>query len=205
MAVLWKYRSRQYIERWPFVRITRLEYGFPNHLWFQCFEEGFNHGIILAIAFARDNEHDIIFLRLCLIIKRTILVPVIGMMDQAFWRSQHCYSFLERLKRQLTESKITDDPADETMRVQVNNYRKIQPCFARPYIYICQPLFPIRFCCRKIVYDKAGRSRKAMMAVFLKWCFRRACILFSRLRRANRRRPTEPPWSCNSRAMRGLP
>lgn len=136
MAVLWKYRSRQYIERWPFVRITRLEYGSPNHLWFQCFEEGFNHGIILAIAFARDNEHDIIFLRLCLIIKRTILVPVIGMMDQAFWRSQHCYSFLERLKRQLTESKITDDPADETMRVQVNNYRKIQPCFACPYIYI---------------------------------------------------------------------
>lgn len=53
------------------------------------------------------------------------LATAVRMLVQAFWRSPHCYYFLERLKSQLTMSTITDDPIDDTTREQVNDNRKI--------------------------------------------------------------------------------
>ena len=64
--------------------ITCMEYGSPNHLCFQCLKEGFNHGVVVAIAFAGHGGHDTIFLQLCLIIKGAILAATVRMMDQAF-------------------------------------------------------------------------------------------------------------------------
>jgi len=133
------------------------------------------------------------------------------MMDQAFGRTPHGESRLQSSDRQPAVQAITNRPANDAARKQVDDDGQANPSLPRPDVGdIDTPL---------LVRPGGGKSWSMMLGATGQLCslsvvrlnrrFWRALRSFSRIRRAVRRRPTAKPqsraMSCNSLVIRGLP
>ena len=98
----------------------------PDELCLDGFEEGLNHGIVVAIAFTAHRYLEAILQKALLIVVRTILRPAIRMVNAALWRLSQCHGHVQRPDRQIPLHTAADGPADNATGIQIKDDSQIQ-------------------------------------------------------------------------------
>ena len=124
----------------------------PNELGFQRLKKCLDHRVIKTITLAGHRDNDAVPAQLGLVIYRAILAAAVGMVNQLpRWRS-HCQGLAKSRDGESTMQAISNSPADDATREQVDDDCQIKPPLARPDVRdICAPFF-IRTCRGKVLY-----------------------------------------------------
>lgn len=139
--------------------------GAPDHLGFDGSEHGFDHGIVVAVAFARHGYDEAMRLQEFLIIARAILAAAVAVMDHIFWRAADCNGAFQGRHCEILLEAIADCPANDPTREEVEHNGQIQPAFSRPDIADIHPPFLAGGFGLEVLIEHIGRNQAAMGAV----------------------------------------
>lgn len=100
----------------------------------QRFEEAFDSGIIIAIAFPAHRGCQIVLAQKLLIVVGAVLRPAIGVVNAARRRSAQGGRHVHGPQSEVLLHPVADCPTDHSARKQIKDNSEIDPSFVGPHI-----------------------------------------------------------------------
>ncbi len=101
-------------EKGAFDLLAGLPVPSPDQFGLQRFDEAFDGGIALTVAFPAHRNLDHVLAQQLLIVAGTVLRPAILVLDAAWWRPSDRDGHARRAHRQILLHAVADGPANDT-------------------------------------------------------------------------------------------
>lgn len=137
----------------------------PDQFGLERFEEAFDGGIVVAVAFPAHRRFEAVLAQLLLVTVGTVLRSSIRVMNTAWWRVSDGDGHVQRPPSQILLHAVADRPAKDTARKQINDYSQIDPALPRPDIGdVVGPLLVLPARC-EILLQEIRRDVEGVIAV----------------------------------------
>ena len=144
---------------------TGLPVAAPDEFSLQGFEEAFDGGIVVAIAFSAHRYLEPMPAQHLLIVVSTVLRSAICVMNAAWWRPSDRDGHAQRTQRQILLYAIADGPPNDAPGEKVNDHSQINPPLARPDIGDVACALLVRPARSEVLLQEIRRDVEGVIAV----------------------------------------